>query len=215
MVSMEDAALAGWWIAWCVLHSGLIASPVTAWLQRRFGSAFRCYRLVYNLIALATFIALVRYARVADSPVLFPWEGGWLGLRVALIGTAAALFLAGARLYSTRRFLGLEQLRTGSHPVSLAETGGLQTKGIHRVTRHPWYLAALLLIWTVDDVTAANLVGKMILSLYLFVGARLEERKLVAEYGDEYRRYRQQVSMLVPFKYAVSRLRGLRPRPGR
>jgi protein-S-isoprenylcysteine O-methyltransferase Ste14 len=210
MTEIDYAILAGWWIAWCGLHSGLIAPPVTEWFRRRLGEGFRFYRLAYNLVAVATFVTLVRYGPGGCSPVLFRWGGALVWLQAALCGSAVALFLAGARSYSMRRFLGWEQLKRGGHPRSLAEGGRLQTNGILQAVRHPWYLAALLLIWAAGDVTAANLVVKGILSIYLSAGAWLEERKLVAVHGDAYCRYRDQVSMLVPFKYLARKL-GRRP----
>ena len=35
---------------------------------------------------------------------------------------------------------------------------------------------------------------------YIIVGILLEERDLVGMFGDDYRRYRQRVSMLVPWR---------------
>ena len=35
----------------------------------------------------------------------------------------------------------------------------------------------------------------------------LEERKLVAEYGDEYREYQKQVSMFIPYKWLKSKIK--------
>ena len=66
--------------------------------------------------------------------------------------------------------------------------------------RHPWYLAALLLIWA-RDLTLADLVVNAVLVGYLWGGTLLEERKLVQTYGEEYRRYQAQVSMLIPWKW--------------
>ena len=35
---------------------------------------------------------------------------------------------------------------------------------------------------------------------YILIGIRLEERDLVAQFGDAYRRYREQVGMLIPWR---------------
>ena len=45
------------------------------------------------------------------------------------------------------------------------------------------------------------------LSIYLVVGAFLEERKLAVEFGDAYGRYRREVSMFVPFRALGNALR--------
>jgi protein-S-isoprenylcysteine O-methyltransferase Ste14 len=37
-----------------------------------------------------------------------------------------------------------------------------------------------------------------VLSVYIIIGCILEERKLLAEFGDAYRQYQRQVPMLVP-----------------
>jgi len=39
------------------------------------------------------------------------------------------------------------------------------------------------------------------------IGSVLEERKLVREFGEEYRAYQRQVPMLVPWKWLLSRVR--------
>jgi protein-S-isoprenylcysteine O-methyltransferase Ste14 len=70
------------------------------------------------------------------------------------------------------------------------------------MTRHPWYLGSLLAIWTIfPEYQLGPTVAVIILSLYLVLGTLLEERKIVREHGDSYRRYQQQVSMLFPWKW--------------
>jgi protein-S-isoprenylcysteine O-methyltransferase Ste14 len=48
-----------------------------------------------------------------------------------------------------------------------------------------------------------------VFTAYVVVGTLLEEKKLVAEFGEEYRSYQRRVSMLVPLKWAGTWLRGL------
>jgi protein-S-isoprenylcysteine O-methyltransferase Ste14 len=51
------------------------------------------------------------------------------------------------------------------------------------------------------SLDVSTLVTNTVLTIYLIVGTVLEERKLLMEYSEEYRRYQNKVSMLVPFKY--------------
>ena len=44
----------------------------------------------------------------------------------------------------------------------------------------------------------AWLVSCIAITLYFAIGSRLEERKLVAEFGESYRRYQRRVPGLVP-----------------
>ncbi|RPH38077.1 MAG: DUF1295 domain-containing protein, partial [Desulfobulbaceae bacterium] len=72
--------------------------------------------------------------------------------------------------------------------------------GVFGLTRHPWYLGSLLLIWSIlPGYSAVDLLVSTILSVYLVIGTFLEERKLLAEYGDAYRRYQHQVPMMLPW----------------
>jgi protein-S-isoprenylcysteine O-methyltransferase Ste14 len=48
-------------------------------------------------------------------------------------------------------------------------------------------------------MTVGHLLFAIATTGYILIGIYLEERDLLALFGDQYRRYREQVSMLVPW----------------
>jgi protein-S-isoprenylcysteine O-methyltransferase Ste14 len=113
------------------------------------------------------------------------------------------LFLAGGRHYSLKQFIGIGQLR-GASSGGLARGGGIDSTGVLGLVRHPWYTGLVLLLWA-RDLDVVRLVVNAVLTGYVAVGTRLEERKLVYEFGDDYVRYQKRVSMFVPLKWLSSR----------
>jgi protein-S-isoprenylcysteine O-methyltransferase Ste14 len=192
------------WAAWCVLHSVMITPTVKGWAERRMGPFFPFYRLVYALVAVGTLAPAVLYAHSLQSAPLFAWEGVWRLAQAGLLAAGVALVVAGSRRYDALRMIGIRQIleaRDGNVPQA---EKGLDRGGIHAVLRHPWYMAALLLIWA-RSLDGAALTVNVVLTIYLVAGTFLEERKLIAEFGDEYRRYRREVSPLVPVKWLMKR----------
>ena len=76
----------------------------------------------------------------------------------------------------------------------------LRLSPLHRYVRHPWYSAALVWVWT-RDMDPARLLSALLISAYLVFGSRLEEAKLIIEFGEAYRRYRARVPGLVPLPW--------------
>jgi len=77
---------------------------------------------------------------------------------------------------------------------------GLVVRGPYHWVRHPLYFCVIVLIWSCPDVTADRLLFNLMWTGWIIIGARLEERNLVATFGQAYRDYQQQVPMLLPFR---------------
>jgi protein-S-isoprenylcysteine O-methyltransferase Ste14 len=192
--------------AWCFLHSAMISISVTEYLKRSLGPGFRYYRFCYNVFSVLTLVPVVLFAYSVRTQPIFSWDGYLRIVQVLLLGTSFWLFYLGARHYDARQLLGIKQIQEGTSDKAITDSGKLDTSGVLGMIRHPWYSAGMLLIWA-GQMDVSSIIVNIILTAYLIIGTLLEERKLVREFGEEYRDYRKRVSMFIPFLWLRSKMK--------
>ena len=195
------------WIAYCVVHSALISVTVTDFLRRALGERYRFYRLFFNIFSVGTLVPLLIYSHSGHwrTELLFTWEGHMRMIQYSMIALAAILVLTCSRHYNMLQFLGIRQISQKRSGGAMTESGEFDSSGVLGAVRHPWYLALFIVLWA-RDLNLAEITINMVLSVYLVIGAFLEERKLVLEFGDKYKVYQRQVSMFIPLKWLGSKL---------
>lgn len=190
--------LAAGWIAYATLHSLLATLGCKAWVTRRWPAFAPYYRLAFNLQSVILVLPLVWATYAIPGDWLWRWAGisAWIANGLAL--TALAGFWLSSGTYDMGEFLGFTPLREKRRDA--VEHDGFRISPLHRYVRHPWYALGLVLVWT-RDMNAPLLVSASAVTLYLFVGACLEERKLETHFGTVYRDYRKKVPGLIPLPW--------------
>lgn len=179
------------WGIYFFLHSFMASVTIKTKITSTLGWSQKKYRLVYNLFNIIGLIFLIFLLFQTPSSLLF--KGNTvveiIGLLVLLLGVFI-MFLA-VKNYDLLAFFGF------TNETSMA----LQIKGIHKYVRHPLYSGTLLLLLGICIVwpETKNWILFLLMFIYILIGIKLEEKKLVATFGYEYRNYQEKVKQLIPY----------------
>ena len=184
--------LATLWVLYCALHS-LLASVWVKKKMRQVLTEFKWYRIAYSLFAFISLIVLFYYQLKINTIQLFLLNDIILTAGVILSTSGLLLMLVCIRKY----FMNLSGLRNLFIDNFSNE---LQISGIHRYVRHPLYLGTFSFIWGILLIFPylSLLVANIIITVYTLIGIELEEKKLIAEFGERYIKYRKKVPKLFP-----------------
>jgi methanethiol S-methyltransferase len=183
-----------------VQHSVMARKGFKRWWTRMVPPAVE--RSTYVLAATAALALLLWQWRPIPQPVLWTVRDAmavnalqavfWLGWGILLLATF---------LINHFELFGLRQVfsRLVGREIPEAE---FRTPLLYRYVRHPMYRGFLLAFWAAPVMTAGHLLFSVATTGYILIGIWFEERDLVAQFGDQYRRYRRQVGMLLPWRKA-------------
>jgi methanethiol S-methyltransferase len=150
-------------------------------------------------VLFASLVLLLLYGHWRPIPLLV-----WTVHDPIATGAIAAIFWLGWGMLLVSTFLishfelfGLSQVFARLRGKELPAPR-FHTPFLYRRVRHPIYLSFLLAFWATSTMTVGHLLFALATTGYILIAIQLEERDLLRMFGDQYRRYRQHVAMLLP-----------------
>ncbi|MDD2539529.1 MAG: NnrU family protein [Desulfuromonadaceae bacterium] len=189
---MSDAVLFVFrFLLFVAVHSILAIPSLKRRVSEKNKHLSRFYRVYYNLLSLALFGWTMAVFR--NSTVLYVVPGAWSLVMYFMQLLFLIILFACTRQSGAAEFLGIHRLSAAG-----AQTHTLITSGCYRVVRHPLYLYSLLFLLCNPVISTRWLLLTLLSAIYFVIGARLEETRLVVEFGDEYRAYQHAVPFMFP-----------------
>lgn len=179
-----------------VQHSGMNRRGARAYLARLIPVPY--HGAIYS-IASGLALGLVVTFWQPSEDVLFAAQGPARSVLYVLSALSIAGFVWAALALMAFDPLGLRPLRAHLRGEA-APPLRLVVRGPYRWVRHPLYTCVIVLIWSAPNLSWDRLLFDVLWTAWIYVGALLEERDMLADFGTVYDEYRQRVPMLVPWR---------------
>ncbi len=179
-----------------IQHSGMVRKGFQARMAARIPARF--HGAIYSIASGLALTLVAVFWQYSDIE-LFRLEGLALWIARACSLLAIVVFVWGIRALGSFDAFGLRPIK--SHMRGRADQPlPFAVRGPYLWVRHPLYFAVLVLIWASPVLTADRLLFNLLWTAWIVVGTILEERDLVADFGDVYRGYQRKVPMLIPWR---------------
>lgn len=191
-----------WWVLLALAIYGVIHSVLAAhrtkelfknWLGERNYQRF--YRLFFSIQAIVLFVPVLLLVVILPDQIIYRIPSPWIFLTITLQILAAVGIVHTIMLTGMLRFTGVLQ---ALDPSQAQKPVALVNRSLYRWVRHPIYTCMFLLVWLVPVMSWNILALNIGISFYNVLGAKLEERKLVQEFGNDYEEYRQRTPFIIP-----------------
>ena len=184
-----------------IQHSGMIRATFRNWLSSAVPSHY--HPATYSIasgIVLTTMVLLWQ----TSQTVLFRIQGPLEALPRAISLLAIGGFIWGVRALRTLDAFGRIPIVVHLRGKQLRPPDFV-LRGPYLWVRHPLYFFMLVLIWSTPNMTSDRLLFNVLWTFWIVLGSYLEEKDIVAEFGERYRDYQKTVPMLLPWRGPVGR----------
>lgn len=181
------------WLLFGILHSVLATETLKQTIHRWMGQYVRYYRLCYSLLATVLLLVVLYYHYSFDALLLWQTSLTEKIIAVILLTAGSCVMLLCINTYFMD-LSGIDALMGRERKFVL------QTKGMHAYVRHPLYSGTILVVWALFlyQPYLNTLISATCITVYTVIGIRFEEKKLIKEYGDDYRAYQIKIPSLIP-----------------
>ena len=176
------------WFSYFAIHSFMASIAVKEFFRKRL-SKFHLYRLAYSTLSLFGLLGLL-LLNASITAIAFIESKGLVRYISLMLTTFGVLVVNAAfRQYKFSSFIGLRE-----------EDEVFSTQGILNKVRHPIYSGTILIAvgFLLFSPNLPTLISVSCIFIYLIIGIRLEEKKLIQKLGNAYLEYKKRVPMLTP-----------------
>ena len=176
-----------------IQHSVMARKPFKEWWTQIRGRSrpnaapMCCFRVSRSLLLFWQWRPVPTMVWHIDNPQI-----AMIAIAISLIGWL--IVLTSTFLINHFELFGLHQVTSNLTGRAMPEPR-FRTPFYYQFVRHPIYLGFIIAFWATPTMTVGHLLFAAVTTAYIFVGILLEERDLIDLFGDDYRRYKERVSM--------------------
>lgn len=185
-------------------HTILAGNKFKKTITEKRGNQIAFYRLFFNVSSVIIALALLG---IAPKPhyVLYDLQFPFDIIIFAVQVLSLILLIWATKYIDVGEFIGTSQIKryfNGTYNVkNLDEDKTLIIKGPFKYVRHPIYFGSIVFLGARPTMDLFYFSLFFYSVIYFYIGSIFEERKLVEEFGEKYRKYQKTVPRLFPYKF--------------
>lgn len=182
-------------LAFAVQHTIMARASFKRWWTQYVPKPIE--RSTFVLVASAL-LALLMWQWRSLPALVWEFEADWARVLLTVISLAGwALVLYSSFLIDHFDLFGLRQVWLYARGRAYTAHPFVE-RSVYKHVRHPLMLGFLIAFWSTPAMSVGHLFFAVLITVYVLVGVRIEERDLVRYLGDAYVRYRERTPSLIP-----------------